>query len=183
MYTGQTFDFTHEGREFRATIHADDWCHGAPWERECGHGPVRKIRNKRDKRPGEYIIGGVCDSMCTAYAYDVQAAQAQALKDGWGFEGADPATMTKRQIAAEAVKRDIKHLEGWVCDHWCYIGVGVQALDAEGEPAGDEFAHALWGIESNSDDFIRTEVAPELADMLIQEIASHVYAGATVGEC
>ena len=181
MYTGQTFDFTHCGKEFRATIHNGS-DHGAPWDNECGHGPIRIIRDKRDKRPGEYIIGDVYDSRCTAYAYDVQAAQAQALKDGWGFEGADPATMTKRQIAAEAVKRDIKHLEGWVREEWCYIGVGVQALDAEGEPVGDEFAHSLWGIESNSDDFIRTEVAPELADMLIQEIASHVYAGATVGE-
>mgnify|MGYP003412973279 CR=1 FL=1 len=164
MYTGQTFDFTHDGKEFRATIHRDS-DHGSPWDNECGHGPVRTIRDKRDKRPGEYIMW---DEYGTAYAYDVQAAQAQALKDGWGFEGADPATMTKRQIAAEAVKRDIKHLEGWVREEWCYIGVGVQALDAAGER---EFAQALWGIESNSDDFIRTEVAPELAGMLIQEIA------------
>lgn len=183
MYTGQTFDFTHDGCTFRATIHADDWCHGAPWDNECGHGPVREIRTRDEKRPGEYILGAGPGWRMCGYAYDVQAAQAQALKDGWGFEGADPATMTKRQIAAEAVRRDIKHLEAWVNDHWCYVGVGVQALDEDGEPMGDEFEHALWGIESNSDDYIRNEVAQDLAQELMREQAGRVYAGATVGEC
>ena len=77
--------------------------------------------------------------------------------------GRDPAKpLTTGEIRAEAVRLDFEFLRGWCTDKWHYCGVAVRAVDADGEPMGDEFEHALWGIESNDSDGIR-EVAEELA--------------------
>jgi hypothetical protein len=39
----------------------------------------------------------------------------------------------------------------------------VRLLNDDGEPVGDEFKNALWGIESNAGDYLQ-EVAVELAE-------------------
>ena len=181
MTSSDTFDFTHDGRDFRASIYPDENS-GAPWTDECGHGPVRRIRSRDEKRPGEVILGDGPDRRTYGFAYDVQAAQRIALRDGWCFEGADLAVMTKRQIAAEAVQRDIKRLEGWARGDWFYVGVAVQALDDEGEPEGGPYDHAVWGIESDCRDYLR-EVAQELAGEVLADEARKAHASATVGEC
>lgn len=168
MYPSQTFDFEHDGRDFRATIHADD-CGDAPWERDDGHGVVSEWTT-REKRPGERLLNA--DRHSKRF-YDVQASIALARRDGWGVSPETLAEMTRvhgraptaKEIAAAAVERDFDFLRGWCADDWSYIGVAVQPLDDDGEPFGGEFDFALWGIESNADDYIR-EVAAELASQV-----------------
>jgi hypothetical protein len=70
---------THDGREFVARFYYDD-SHDAPWEREDGHGPVTGWE-RRDKRPGEWIIN---EDRGSRRFYDAQEAQRIALRDGWG---------------------------------------------------------------------------------------------------
>lgn len=163
----ETFKFTHGGREFIASLYADD-TRETPWEHSEGHGPVR-YDTARSKHEGERVMGDVDRGGC-AWLYDVQAAIALAHKDGWGVGDDEIAALTKKhgraptrgEIVARAVEKDFDFLRGWCNDDWHYCGVAVQALDADGKPMGDEFEHALWGIESNAGDYLK-EVAAELA--------------------
>lgn len=79
-YAIETFDFTHNGRDFVAKVYVDDH-HGAPWEEEDGHGPVTGWE-RRDKRPGELILAE--DGRAKLF-YDFAEACRIARRDGWGF--------------------------------------------------------------------------------------------------
>ena len=163
----ETFKFTHGGREFIASLYADD-TGGTPWEHSDGHGPVRHD-TARSKRAGERVMGDVDRGGC-AWLYDVQAAIALAHKDGWGVGDDEIAALTKKhgrnptkgEIAARAVEKDFEFLSGWCNDDWHYCGVAVRAIDADGMVYGDEFENALWGIESNAGEYLK-EVAAQLA--------------------
>lgn len=53
-------------------------------------------------------------------------------------------TMTAKQYAAEAARRDYEYLRKWCNDDWHYVGVVVTVFDG----AGDEVdSQSLWGIE------------------------------------
>lgn len=164
----ETFKFTHNGRDFIASLYADDTGE-KPWEHSEGHGPVR-YDTARSKRAGERAMSDVDRGGC-AWLYDVQAAIALAHKDGWGVAEDEIAALTKKhgrapskgEIAARSVEKDFDFLRGWCNDDWHYCGVAVQAVDADGAPIGDEFEHALWGIESNAGDYLK-EVAAQLAE-------------------
>jgi hypothetical protein len=45
----------------------------------------------------------------------------------------------------------------------------VRIIGADGEPMGDEFEHALWGVESEGDCW--KEIARELAEQILGERA------------
>lgn len=165
----ETFKFQHAGRTFLASLYHDDDS-TPPWDREDGHGPVSDWRSKDSKAPGEVIIN---DDRGRARFYDVQAAQRIALRDGWGapeawriaFAEKHGRAPTAREVAAESVRMDCQRLRDWCRDEWHYCGVAVQLCDDEGEATGDEFMHALWGIESDAGDYLR-EVAAELAEQI-----------------
>lgn len=81
------------GFEFSARIECDDSA-GAPWQEECGHGPVSDWRRKGwnghyAKAPGELLL---CDDNpsglrgnSSARFYDYQEACRIALRDNWGI--------------------------------------------------------------------------------------------------
>lgn len=159
---------TVDGREFEVRFYYDDDA-DRPWERCDGHGPVRKIRARDEKYPGERIMTSG-ERNAYIWAYDVAKATRIARREGWGLseqDAADLARRLKRQptrgdIAAEAVRRDFDFLRGWVCDQWHYMGVTVLPIGADGEPdEADEYRYALWGIESTGDYW--REVAEECA--------------------
>ena len=85
--------FAYLGLTFCLTTERDD-DHGAPWEEEDGHGPVRELcragysqnghYKNHGKRPGEWIFSSD-DRHATIYAYDAQAAMIEARRDGWGL--------------------------------------------------------------------------------------------------
>jgi hypothetical protein len=83
----------------------------------------------------------------------------------------DDVPLTAGEITAEAVRRDFEFLRGWCNDSWYYVGVIVTHLpdpDDDDEPI--DYTHALWGIESNSDDYIE-EVAYEHVEEILRELA------------
>lgn len=153
--------FVHKGVSFSLTTEPDDDA-DAPWDREDGHGPVRYARNKA---AGDLFLhhGWRADRF-----YGYAEACRLALKDGWGYGGKGVAEwqatgLTKRQIAANAARADFERMRAWCNDEWYYCGVIVTMLDGNDEPMGTEFSASLWGIESDSDDYIK-EVGAELAD-------------------
>lgn len=165
MHPSETFDFTHDGKQFRAFIEYDPDA-GSPWEREEGHVPVSDWV-RRDKMPSEVIINrdrGSYRFVCLREAHECARAQ------GWGLASDDMQALcdklnrepTKREVISRAVQLDIERLRAWCADEWCYVGVCVSLLGPDGQPVGDRYAAACWGIESDCDDYIK-EVASDLA--------------------
>lgn len=149
------FQFAHEGRNYVARVFRDEVGIGAPWDEHDGHGPVRQA-SVSTKRPGERIM---FQDMGTAYLYDWQAACELARKDGWNAEPHEAPNRIER-----AVQADFDRMRAWVNDEWYWVGVGIVAVNDEGEFSDDDsdyYANALWGIESDSPDYHR-EVACEL---------------------
>lgn len=178
LYVGDSWEFRAHGLTFRATVEHDDSMR-PPWEEHDGHGPVREIRENRctgepDKRPGERVL--VFDRGA-GYAYDWQEAVAIARRDGWGiaperraeWEARIGRKLTAGQIAEAAVRDDFERMRGWLSDDWCWIGIVVTLLDADGDPVRG-WSDSLWGIESDCGKEYGEQVAAELA----REIASRV---------
>lgn len=171
MYAGETFNFEHEGRNFRAFIERDDDC-TPPWERECWHVNVSGWE-RRSKRPSEVII--INDEHGSYRFVCIREAMETATRESWGLSPYEFAELrnklnrapTKREIVARAVQLDIKRMRAWCADQWEYIGVCVCLLDADGQPIGEQYSTALWGIESDADEYIK-EVARELTDEVLE---------------
>jgi hypothetical protein len=163
--------FTFEGREFEAARFVDDSAE-PPWEREDGHGPVRFISDSEPLARGEVVLW---DAPRGRYVYGFGAALVQAWREGWGLGSEEVARLsarlgkrpTKGQIRAESVRQDMAHLRGFVADEWCYIGVSVRIIGPDGEPEGEDYTHALWGVESSGDYW--EEVAREVAGWILSE--------------
>jgi hypothetical protein len=139
----------------RFTVHIEsDGSSGPPWKNTDIHGPVRSVRDRREKRPGERPLGG-------DYMYDWQAAVVLALREKWWVAGGQLPGETERAYAARAVQADFDYLRRWLNDEWCYVGVVV--TDRHGEEA------SLWGVEysgcAKCDEYIG-EVARDLAQEL-----------------
>lgn len=154
--------FTHEGRTFVVHIEADD-DGTAPWEREDGHGPVTQWTS-RSKLPGEWILDS--GRGCHLF-YDSQEATRIAKRDKWGISDDERAALVEKlgreptagEVTAAAVRRDFEYLRGWCNDDWHYVGVCVRHVSQNED---EKYTYALWGIESDCDDYIQ-ETAHELA--------------------
>jgi len=78
---GDTITCEVDGFKATATLHHDDGSE-APWDSECGHGPVSDWTS-RSKAPGERVL---CeDRRGRRRYYDFAEAVAIAKRDGWGF--------------------------------------------------------------------------------------------------
>ncbi len=154
-----------DGRFLKVSFPPDD-SHGAPWEECEGHGPVREIRSRDQKAPGERIIGYHRD-----HAYDFAGAMELARKDGWGLCEKDLAALrynlkrepTKGEIRAAAVEADIAFLDGYLSDRWCYVVVSVELFSPDGSQLAADY---LGGVESCGD--YAAETAAEMANTLIE---------------
>lgn len=151
------------GRKFLVTFEYDDDS-TPPWEREDGHGPVSEWTT-RDKHPGERVL--VSDRPHKRY-YDFAEAVKIARQDGWDAEPVG--TGTAGETAARAAEADFKHLQDWCNDQWQYIGVVVRPVCPCCGQAAKGYSFALWGIESNSTDYLG-EVASELIDEALAEVS------------
>lgn len=144
---------------------------GPPWKEEDGHGPVRAVRKPHygpiQKRPGEVLISNWHDD--AHYAYDVQAAQKLALKDGWGAEGETP-DMTPGQKAAHTVQADIAFLRGYIMQDWYYVGVRV-VVEEHGKEV-KAFEDSCWGFETYKN--YHEEAADEMARVLARRYAKEL---------
>ena len=164
--------FTHAGREFSIELIPDD-DNGAPWENSDGNCEVTRAPHNYgteygpSKQPGEFVFHrGDCRQW--SYCVNLPDCLATARADKWGIDDKTRAKFvrdnsrapTVREVALLAVLANIEYLRGWCADDWQYVGVVVSC---EGETA------ALWGVESFGD-YIRDEVAPELADEIIPRL-------------
>jgi hypothetical protein len=168
--------FEFEGREFEMAIFADD-DNGPPWERSDGHGPVRYAEDSERLQRGETVL---YELRRGRYVYDMGAAILQASREKWGLDAASMETLakvyapkrpTKSQIRMTAIKKDMQYLRGWCAEDWGYIGVSVRIIGPDDEPIGDDYSHAIWGIESSSNDYSH-EVAHDLARDILHERAT-----------
>ena len=158
-YDGDTFE--RGGRTFRVNHPYDD-CEIIPWKEYDGCGIVSDWTT-RDKAPGERILA--TDRHSRMY-YDFAATIAKAKAEGWGL--APPALAelalkltrrpTRKEIVAEAVERDFRHLYGFANDEWTYVCLEVTEIES-GE------TEYLGGMESDDYDGLRDE-AHYLADII-----------------
>ena len=147
-----------DGRTFGWIIKPDA-CNDPPWEQDDGHGPVSDWTN-RDKQPGERVLN--TDHGSKRYYAFAEACRI-ARRDGWGVNGGKRLGESDRAYAARAAEADYERLRRWCNDDWSYVGVVLIPLCPccnEGKP---DYGHALWGVESDCDDYLET-VAGELAD-------------------
>jgi hypothetical protein len=162
----RTRDVLGDRRTFAIAV-LDDDTNDSPWEREDGHGPVSDWTSCA-KRPGEIVLSS--DRGMSRF-YDYQEACKIALRDGWNAEPYSD-TESKRQRASKAAMADYERLRAWCNDQWRYIGVVLFEMPRDGEyrqpeeyansqPFGETESHALWGIESDCEEYI-SEIALEL---------------------
>ncbi len=130
---------TYYGYWGSVSVYRDDIM-GPPWEEHDGHGPVSEWTT-RDKRPGEWVLS--VDGPHKRY-YDAEMAQAIARRYGWGFEGCAESGLTKRQIAAEAVRRDFRYLKAWCDDEWCWLEYDMTIYGPDGQEVDER---SLCGID------------------------------------
>lgn len=148
------------GYELIARLEHDDH-QDAPWDIECGHGPVSEWTT-RAKKPGERVLcsdGRGRSRNGSRRYYDWAEAISIAKRDGW--DAPPYGEGTKGQRAARAAEADFKRLRGWCEGDWEYVGV-VVSVEQDGEEI-ELHAASLWGIESDCRDYLR-EVANELFD-------------------
>lgn len=138
---------------------------GKPWENCEGHGVMREAYSyydKPEKKPGEVLIQGERGNY---WVYDIQETTKLAKRDGWGVSDA-PAGLTKNQITALAVQKDLDFLRGWINDDWHYAGVVCTVLDSEGEETED--TESCWGFETFND--YHETAGKEMAEALAESV-------------
>lgn len=180
----ETREVERNGRHYVASFYRDDST-GAPWEEHDGHGPVSDWRRGREKSPGEWEVS---EDRGSFRWYDSREALRIAKRDGWGLgpdELAKLENMTGRKptagmIAAEAVRLDFERMRAWCNDSWHWCGVTVRPVDEHGEPADEEYAHALWGIESDAGAYF-DEVIADLCDEVEHDVQRATNPAATLG--
>lgn len=166
--------FEIDGFSFRATLHRDEDM-GPPWKEHDGHGIVSDWRPRHSKRAGERQLTE--DRYGSARFYDVAATIAKAREEGWGIGEAERAELaaklgrepTPREIVAEAVERDFRHLQEWCNDDWEWAIVQVMLLDEDGHDTG--ITESVGGVESNAGDYLDT-LAEENAREIISRIGA-----------
>lgn len=193
VYAGETIEFTHNGRDYVATIEHDE-SHGAPWEEHDGHGDVSEWTT-RDKLPGEIVL---TTERHGKRFYDFAGACKIARRDGWGFMPgglkteklrngywrATGAGLVSHSRDINAATSDVykRHrasmtarqyaagaaMADYEClRKWCndqWFFCGVVVRRKDAcECCG--MSERLWGIESSAGDYLE-DVARELAEQL-----------------
>jgi hypothetical protein len=151
------------GHTFKVCI-VDDDISDAPWEREDGHGPVSEW-TRRAKAPWERVL---CSDQRMHRYYDYAAAVGMARAESW--DAAPLGEGTPGQRAARAADADYERLRRFCAGDWRYVGVVVRLVCPEcGQTRADDYAHAIWGIESDSPDYLM-QLASELVDETLRDM-------------
>lgn len=168
-----------DGLTFAVAIEHD--CdYGAPWDEEYGHGVISDWERRERttdgyvKAPHERIL---CDDRGHVRVYDMRATMRKARAEGWGLCPDDLARLAKRlgrdprkgDILAAAVDQDFERMRGWCNDLWHYVGVVVTLQDVDGNDT--HVSESLWGIESDSDDYLES-VAKDLAAEIARQVGA-----------
>lgn len=168
-----TEEITVEGRRFEVELYPDTDS-GPPWENDCGTGIIRQVytHGRPTKEPGEIVIHS---DRGDHWLYNWAKTMKKAVEQGWGLSAGEELKLanklgrkpTKGEIRQESVRRDMNRMRGWLRDDWMYIGVSVRIIGPDGEPVGEPYEHALWGVESDGGYW--KEVAADLAKEILHE--------------
>lgn len=166
----------HRGYAATITVHHDQDM-GEPWKEHDGYGIVSEW-TMRDKSPGELVLHH--DRNSYRY-YDLAETMKLARKDGWGLSDNDKAKLakslgrkpTKREIVAEAVRRDFEHLRAWCNDQWHWQGYTTEITTPDGKTLDGD---SCWGFDD--EDYMLSEAGDNaiysinrLADEHAKELA------------
>lgn len=143
--------------------HEHDMDADAPWT-DAGHGPVRETRSFYmtgcpTKNAGELQLGHY-------RLYNFADACRMARRENWGCWSPDTG-MSRRQFAAEQARKDYQYLRDWVDDKWCYLGITVTLLDADG--AKTDVQHSLWRVGGDDPGYVE-QVEQELVNSCYMQV-------------
>lgn len=141
----------------------------APWDWCEGFGTI-KLMQRYAENAGNGNIQ-VRSYGRENYYYNFAEALKRARMD---YDNSRTGKADLQRKALDAVKREIKYFEGYICDDWNYVSVHVQAY-REGEEVFDEW---VGGCESMSWE----GGALDLIHGAKREIFATKYAGSTVGD-
>ena len=156
-----------EGTSIVLTVKPENYPE-TPWEFCEGYGTIKPM-----ERYAEYAGNGNVQIRSYGrenYYYNFAEALEKARKD---FYNPKMGKAENYRRALNAVKCEMKHFEGYVCDDWFYVAIHVQGY-RDGEEVFDE-----WTGMYSSDDW--HEGAWELIYDAQHAISASKYAGATVG--
>lgn len=126
-----------------------------PWEDWDGIGVVLS-RSYAEKAPHEVLIH---EDRRAYWFYDVRASMEKARKEGWGLPDAETVGLTKKQIIAKAVQKDMEYCQEWLKGDRYFVCLKVWAEDSP------ENVDYLGGVEYNEtgDNKYLIECAQEMA--------------------
>lgn len=159
-------EYEYRGYRIEITAEWDDNM-GEPWKEHDGHGIVSEWTT-RDKAPGEWLL---CQDHSSKRFYDYKGTLAVARLDGWGLSpdqlkvfgrklGRKP---TRKEITAEAVKRDYEYLRAWCNDEWHWMGYTTRITPPDG---GAFDGDSCWGFD---DEDYMIECAKENAEAEVDQ--------------
>lgn len=154
MSAYQTENFTVSGYDVTIELHYDS-DNGMPWIENDGHGEIRQTYapyGRPEKAPGEVVLYGERGEY---FLYDVQATTEKAKREGWGISG-DTTGLTRAQIAALAVKQDMKYCRDFLTGSRYWSGYTYTVQDADGEEVAEG---SCWGFDDP--DYCLTEAKAE----------------------
>lgn len=132
-----------------ATARRDGW--GPPMYRQG----VEHGANGLSRVSAQWFIGRDLHSHQSAWSDDVNAGYVEC------HDAMRASYPSARAYAAAAARADFDRLAAWCRDEWHYVGVSV-TVSRNGVQLTPDYAHALWGIESDAPDYL-TETATDLA--------------------
>jgi len=177
---GQTFE--HKGHSFKFEVKHDEHM-GPPWKEHDGHGVVSDWTD----RPETASERAIAYDRGSHLFYDIDATIELALKDSWGVDEKTKADLSKEykgkglkyEIARAATMQDFERMKGWCQNEWWWVGVVVTMLKADEDAPNGYFEtkhrKSLWGIESDSEEFL-SDTGYELAEEILRETGKVVSA-------
>lgn len=157
-----SFEFSHNGHVFVARVYADDY-HDAPWAEEDFHiDGIDYFARQSDIPRGYHVLSTHGSGY---WAFPLGPAIVKAAREGWRSDGwharnlrvkPGKSKITRAQRTYAAVLDDAARMAGYINGDWCYVGVSVTPVGED-----EDFSNALWGLESDSGDYLR-QVALEL---------------------
>jgi hypothetical protein len=146
-----------------ARVYYDDEIRN-PWDEEDGHISTEYFDRRADVPSGWTVMSTHGRGY---WAFDLGAALLKASREGWGLSPDSREYKwirvkdghkkpTRSQIRYAAVKADAARMADYINGGWHYVGVSVSR---EGED--ENYEHAVWGIESDCEDYWH-DVAKEL---------------------
>lgn len=146
--------FEVENRVFCWDFEHDSDCK-MPWEDWDGIGVVLS-RSYAEKAPHEVLIH---KDRHQCWFYDVRASMKKARAEGWGLPETETAGLTKKQIIAKAVQKDMDYCREWLEGSRYFVCLKVWAED---DPENVDYLGGVEYSETGNNEYL-IECAHDMA--------------------